>query len=195
MTNALIASSPAIDIIIAKHQRRGGRILAAGVVGTFVVATFVGGMGATAFAAPGGTVPVNVDVDTAITLTFQPVGETLNLAATIPGVVVGGAVAYTVATNSNTGYNVTVAANATNLVGTGANTEFIPFADLLVTPDVSTGAVVPLALTVAPQVIYRQATRSADAGDPLGNAYSITIPLVNSDTYSGTLIYLAAANA
>ncbi len=43
----------------------------------------------------------------------------------------------------------------------------------------------------APVEVHTQTGPSAEAGDDLSNDYQMTIPFVRSDTYTGTLNYVA----
>ena len=105
------------------------------------------------------------------------------------------AVTMNVLTNNSTGYNVTVQAEAANLVGTGSNADTIPVTDLSV-EETTGGAYLALSAT-APVLVHNQTTRSVGApGDLLSNDYKFNtgIPDVHSDTYSVTLDYVASTN-
>lgn len=138
----------------------------------------------------------NVQVGSAITLTNLTPGFTL---IGNPGQTVDTSTAtgidnpqnYTVTTNNNAGYTVTVLSRTATMVAQRAgNTDSIPIGDLNVTDN--TGAYTPL-IAGTPVLIHTQAVRSATGGDNLSSDYQITIPFVQDDTYSATLDYVATA--
>ena len=106
---------------------------------------------------------------------------------------VTGSVDWTVTTNSETGYSVTFAPVGVNMVGTSGNTDVIALST--VTWDDAqngiAGATLPAAIT-ASNAIWTQDTRSSVGGDNHTNDFALTVPFVNSDTYSATLDYLAS---
>ncbi|GAB2863961.1 hypothetical protein GCM10027176_77330 [Actinoallomurus bryophytorum] len=101
-----------------------------------------------------------------------------------------GAVTMTVATNSPSGYNVTVQAATPSLTSpqTGAA---IPIANVRVR---ETGAFIFRSLSATtPVTTHTQTTPSALNGDSLSNDYQVDIPFVPTGRYSGTLDYIATA--
>jgi hypothetical protein len=159
----------------------------------------LGGIAATAALVAGGafaanaatdsdTTSANVEVTTAISLTALTDAFTLTGA---PGDVVSDAdaVSFTVETNNIAGYTVTVqSTTATLLAATAGNTDSIPVSALTVTGDGGSGAL----SATTPTLVHTQATRSDQGGDDLTNGFGLTIPFVNSDTYTTTLTYVAA---
>jgi hypothetical protein len=141
-----------------------------------------------------GTSIASVDVGSAIAITALTPGFTLTgVPGDTPAAI--GAVTMDVFSNNATGYNVTVQPAAADLVGTGANADVIPVADLSV-EETTGGAYAPLSATV-PTLVYTQATPSIAApGDALSNDYEFNtgIPDVTDDTYSVTLDYVATTN-
>jgi hypothetical protein len=100
------------------------------------------------------------------------------------------AVSYNVETNNVAGYAVTVESVGATMIGTGANVDTIPIADLTAR---DSGAGTYSALSnAAATTVHTQATRSANGGDNLSTDYQIRIPVVNADTYSATLNYVAS---
>lgn len=153
--------------------------------GTLLV---TGGLGAAIFAgapALAQTAPVeaNAVVENAITLTADAPSVTLT---GLPGAATTASSGLVATSNNAAGYNVTVAANAATLAGTGTNTDTIPVTSL------SVGGAA--ASNTAPVTIHTQAVKSATAGDAIPVAYALTMPHVNADTYSVGLTFTAAAN-
>jgi hypothetical protein len=73
---------------------------------------------------------------------------------------------------------------------TVANTDAIPIADLTVR---ETGDTVFLPMSSTdPVSVHTQTGRSANGGDELSNDYEIRVPVVNVDTYTATLDYVAS---
>ncbi|OUC95397.1 hypothetical protein CA984_18865 [Streptosporangium minutum] len=129
-------------------------------------------------------------VDTSITLTGLTPSFTLR---GVPGETVteNGAVSMRVTTNNAAGYVVTVRPVSTALVGSIAgNDDVIPTSLLEIRGPGQGNGFTSLA-PGAPVQVASSAGRSAPGGDIVGNDYRITIPSVRSDTYSGTLDYVA----
>ena len=101
------------------------------------------------------------------------------------------AVTMTVTTNSATGYTVSVQADEPVLSpSTAGNTGTIPVGRLSVR-GAGTGSFQPLSDTAA-VTVHDQDRPSAPGGDAISNDYEIDVPYVPSDTYTGTLDYVAA---
>ena len=185
--------------------KRGRRGLSIGIAATAAVGLFLGGLGATASAAPGDTsadtTEANVDVETSIELSGLTTSFTLT---GIPGATTtaGGTVTMTVETNNLAGYNVTVAPAPLTpalVADTAGNTDVIPIGALSVKESIAP----PAAFTAlsnsgapgfevgVPVTVHTQPTRSAEDGDDLSNDYQVIIPFVNEDNYSATLDYVA----
>jgi hypothetical protein len=165
--------------------------LSATVLGLAAVAILPAGQ-ALAASSPGTTI-ANVDVTGAIVLSNLTPSFTLTGSPGDSPFEIG-AVTMDVFTNNTSGYNVTVQPE-TNLLGTGANTDTIPAADLSVR-ETTTGTYQPLSLT-APVTVFTKESRSiATPGDALSNDYEFNTPIpdVTSDTYSATLDYIASTN-
>jgi hypothetical protein len=174
-------------------QGRRYRVVGRVALTTATAAAFVGLAAGSASAAPANTdsVVANVGVDSTITLNVATSSFDLNGTplSTVPGV---GAVTGLVTTNNATGYSVGVVAAAATLQPTGTNTDTIPIANLEVAD--SDGDYTPLSNdTAAPVITTTKPTRSALTGDAFSDDYRVTIPDVNSDTYSVTLDYTATA--
>ena len=192
MTTDMSGTSPAI-LDSTSAPKHGRRAVSLGIVATAAIALFLGGMGATASAAPGLTsgepTTANAVVSTGITMTGLTGSVTLTGA---PGATVQGAapVAYNVETNNVAGYAVTVGATAATLLPPLplVNTDSIPITALTIRE--GTGAYTALSNTVVVPV-HTQPTRSVDQGDPLSTNFQMRIPTVNADTYSTTLNYVA----
>lgn len=138
----------------------------------------------------GGSTTANVDVASAITLTSLT--ESFTLSGIPAEIVTTGAtpVTMTVWTNNTQGYTVTVQAATGSLVGAiPGNTDVIPIADLQVTNSV--GDLTDMS-AATPVTVNAKTGPSLETGDNLSNGYSMTIPFVAQDTYSGTLNYIAA---
>ena len=205
MTHEMLTSiATPIDASV-RAGKRDSRVLLRGAVVAAAAAAFVAGIGSSAFAAPIAT-PVgptiaNVGVTAGITMTGLTPSFTLT---GTPGATVSqaGAVIFNVETNNVAGYAVTVHSESPNLVGTGvlvggvANADVIPITALTV-KDSTAATYVPLGTTTAgvptagTVTVHTQAGRSANGGDALSSDYSLRIPVVNVDTYSATLDYVA----
>ena len=157
----------------------GGLLAAAGLAATMAV-------GPAAFA---DTTPTTANAEVASTITLT--GDAAFTLAGAPGDVTTSTSALIAESNSGTGYNVTVLADAENLAGTGTNTDTIPVTSLQVADSAS--GLTALS-TTAPVTVHTQATSSVEGGDALTASYSLTMPFVNADTYSGGLTFTAAAN-
>jgi hypothetical protein len=147
--------------------------------------------GSASAASSSGSTTANVAVQSGIALTGLTPSFTLTGA---PGTVAtdAGAVGFNVETNDVAGYAVTVQAAATTLAPTAVgNTDSIPIS-LLGVRQSGTGVYLPISSTV-PVLVHTQTSRSANGGDNLSNDYQITIPVVNPDTYTATLNYVATA--
>lgn len=169
-------------------------VIRRGLVVTAGVATVVGVMATGASAVPGQTATqsttANVVVGSSITLTglVESFALTGNPGETVTNAVPP--VTFTVATNNNEGYAVTVEPQTATLnPATPGNTSTIPIGNLQVR-EAGTTAFTPLTFGTPVQV-HTQATPSAEAGDTLTNDYQITIPFVIPDTYSAVLDYVA----
>ena len=109
-----------------------------------------------------------------------------------PGATITGAdaVTFNVETNNVAGYAVTVQPAASQMTpALGGNADFIPIAALTVREG-GTGTYTPLD-DVNPVTVHSQNSRSVNGGDVLTNDFQIRIPVVNVDTYSATLNYVA----
>jgi uncharacterized repeat protein (TIGR01451 family) len=142
---------------------------------------------------PGGSDPrcvTSTDVaPQAITLTSLSSGFTLSGA---PDTVVSqdGAVTMTVTTNSPTGYTVAVRAVTSALTAARpGNPDNIP-ATALGVRESGTATFQPLS-DVATVRVHSQSGPSAAGGDAVSNDYEASIPFIATDTYSGTLEYIA----
>lgn len=169
------------------------------ILGSLVAAASLGLLAfpALAQAVPGptGSTQANVVVASAISLTGLTDAFTLT---GVPGDSVSTGtlgqsddVSMLVTTNNATGYSVTVTSATSTLVGsiTGAGAESIPIGALKVTSSPASSASLD---SVAPVTVHSQGGRSAAGGDTITNHFSLTIPFVQSDTYSATLNYVAA---
>jgi hypothetical protein len=165
------------------------RAVGGGLAGLALAATLFGAMGAPAGAiSDAGTTTANVGVESGITLTGLTASFTLSgtPGATVTG---DGVVEFNVETNNVAGYAVTVQSQSEAMVPTlPGNTDTIPIAALTVREgsddyqDVS---------EADPVTVHTQDGRSLDGGDSLSNDYQIRVPVVNADTYSATLDYVA----
>jgi hypothetical protein len=136
-----------------------------------------------------GTTVVNVAVPSGITLTGLTPSFTLNGA---PGSTITeiGAVDFNVETNNPAGYVVTVISETPTLTPqTPGNPDSIPV-EVVTVRENGGGTFSPLSNT-EPVVVHTQSTRSANGGDDLSNDYRLRVPVVNEDTYSATLDYIA----
>jgi hypothetical protein len=163
-------------------------------ISALVVTGFVATMAIApaASAAPGGSTVANVGVASGITMTGLTPSFTLT---GTPGQTVLGAAAVTfnVETNNVTGYSVTVHSTTATMAPADVvgNIDTIPIAALTVR-ETGTSAFTPLSTGTV--LVHSQAVRSANGGDALSNDFQIRIPVVNADTYSATLDYLATAS-
>ena len=159
----------------------GGLLAAAGLVAAMAI-------GPAAFA---DTTPTtaNAEVESTITLT----GDAAFTLTGAPGDTATATSALTAESNSGTGYNVTVVANQADLLpaDTTANTETIPVTSLQVQDSASTLTALS---TTEPVTVHTQTDRSNEGGDALTASYQLTMPFVNTDTYSGGLTFTAVAN-
>jgi len=149
-----------------------------------------GGLSGTAAraATSGGVTTANVTVGSAIALS----GLTSSFTLTgNPGDTPTAVVTMTVTTNNGAGYSVTVEPEAETLnppTGDG-NSATIPFGDVKVR---ETGTSTYTALTPGtPLEVHHQTTPSAADGDSLSDDYTITVPFVPNDTYTGKIDYVA----
>jgi hypothetical protein len=169
----------------ASRNRNARRIVLSGCVAVATLGALVCVSTGTAAAATGGDTIANVDVGSALTLTdLTPTFTLTGVAGSIPTA----DVTYTVTTNNLDGYTVSVSSATDALnppVETPVNPDTIPIASLLANGDAMVTA--PATLTV-----QTKTTRSALDGDAYTDTYSMTIPDVNSDTYTATLSYLVA---
>lgn len=157
----------------------GGLLAVAGLAATLAV-------GPAAFA---DTAPTTANAQVASTITLT--GDAAFTLTGAPGDTATSTSALTAESNNGTGYNVTVLADQANLAGTGANTDTIPVTSLQVADSAST--LTALSTTV-PVTVHTQATSSVEGGDALTASYSLAMPFVDADTYSGGLTFTAAAN-
>lgn len=188
-------STSATESAVGAHRR----LLTRSALGATIALGFAAAMTGSAIAAPGDqssdTTEANVQVASSITLSGLTPSFTLN---GLPGDVVTGndAVSFSVTTNNIGGYTVTVQADtATLLPQTAGNGDSIPIANLRVRESAAEdlGAFTSLSSTSSVQV-HAQTGQSAETGDALSNDYQVSIPFVNSDTYSVTLNYVATAS-
>lgn len=180
------------------EHARSLRLVARTVLTTATAAAFVGLAGVSASAAPGdvstASVTANVNVNSTINLALDQASFSLN-GTPNSSVDKTGAVTGTVTTNNSAGYSVGVVAEAPTLQPSlNGNTDSIPIGNLEVSN--AAGVSTPLTADVAtPVITTTKASRSALAGDAFSDDYSVTIPDVNSDTYSVVLDYTATALA
>jgi hypothetical protein len=148
------------------------------------------GAGVATAATSNGTTTANAAVSSSITLSGLTNAFTLTGA---PGVTATTTTPVTmnVKTNQLTGYTVTVQASAPVMTAaTVGNTDTIAVSYLQVR---ETGTTPYTGLSaISPVTVHSQATKSASAGDTINNDYSMSVPFVNSDTYSVALTYVAA---
>jgi hypothetical protein len=159
----------------------GGLLAVAGLAATMAIgpAAFAQTAPTTANAAVAST--ITLTGDTAFTLTGAPGDATTTTSA------------LTAETNNEGGYNVTVLADAANLLpaNTTTNTDVIPVSSLEM---LNTSAAYAGLSTTAPVTVHTQAARSIEGGDALTASYQLAMPFVNADTYSGGLTFTATAN-
>jgi hypothetical protein len=135
----------------------------------------------------GGTTTGTVTVGSTITL--SALSPTFALSG-LPGATPSTTVTMTVTTNNFAGYTVTVQPEAATLTPTiVGSTDSIPFTSIQVR-ETGTTTYHPLIIGT-PVEVYRQTTASAQAGDPLSNDYTLTIPFVRADAYTGKIDYVA----
>lgn len=175
-------------LAVRKEKKCNRRLILAGVVAATAAASSIFVMAAPAVAAPTGSTVANVSVGSAVTLsgltpTFTLTGLPGDTADFSP-------VVFNVQTNNLAGYVVTVQSAAALMVppDPGTNSDTIPIADLTVR-ETGGGAFTSLSDTT-PVAVHAQPTRSALDGDSLSNDYQITVPDVNTDTYTATLDYV-----
>lgn len=159
----------------------GGLLAVAGLAATMAV-------GPAAFA---DTSPTTANAQVASTITLT--GDAAFTLAGAPDTVATSTSALTAESNNGTGYNVTVLADQADLLpsDTVANTDTIPVTSLQVADSAST--LTALSTTV-PVTVHTQATSSIEGGDALTANYSLAMPFVDADTYSGGLTFTATAN-
>lgn len=168
--------------------------MSAGVAGALLVVVGLvlatSGGGAALAANSNGSTTANVAVASSITLSGLTSSFTLSGPPNTTQSA-NGAVTMKVTTNNNTGYTVTVQGASATMVGQAAgNTDTIPISNLAVR---ETGTTAWTALSSSSAAtVHSQNGRSVSSGDTISNDYQITIPFVNSDTYSATLNYVAA---
>jgi len=174
------------------HKRTGHRV-GRSIAGVAMAAALLSAFGGVASAAPGdtstGSTTAHVGVESGITMTGLTASFTLTGA---PGATITGAdaVTFNVETNNVAGYAVTVQPAASQMTpALGGNADFIPIAALTVREG-GTGTYTPLD-DVNPVTVHSQNSRSVNGGDVLTNDFQIRIPVVNVDTYSATLNYVA----
>jgi hypothetical protein len=111
-----------------------------------------------------------------------------------PGETVGTTdpVTFNVETNNATGYAVSVLSTSPTMLPPLplVNLDVIPIAALTVRAT-GAGSYTPLIAGTA-VTVHSQTTRSANGGDDLSNDYQMRIPVVNADTYTATLNYVAS---
>ena len=165
-----------------------------GVLGVAMAAALVGAVAAPASATPdssGGSTTAHVGVDAGITMT----GLTSSFTLTgTPGATItnSGAVHFNVETNNVAGYAVTVQSEDHVMAPvTSGNLDTIPIGDLKVSEG---GFNSYQALDDGSAVtVHTQSERSLNGGDNLTDDYKIRVPVVNADTYSATLDYVATS--
>lgn len=158
----------------------GGLLAASGLVAAMAVGPAV--------LADTATTSADAEVASTITLT----GDAAFAISGAPGDVATATSGLTAESNSTTGYNVTVQSDVTALTpsDTVANTDTIPIASLEV--EDSTSTLTALSDT-EPVTVHSQDSKSAEGGDALTANYSLAMPFVNADTYSGGLTFTATA--
>lgn len=189
MTTQITSSSLPVDRPAPPRSRRNKALAAT--VGVAMATAFLGAMVGTASASSSnGSTIATVSVSPGITLT----GLTSSFMLTgSPGSTVSGAgvVTYNVETNNVAGYAVTVQSTSATLEpATNGNLDSIPIAALTVRQS-GAGGYLPLSNSSA-VTVHTQSARSANGGDSLSNDYQIRIPVVNADTYTATLNYVAS---
>ena len=157
----------------------GGLLAVAGLLAAMAI-------GPAAFA---DTTPTTANAEVASTITLT--GDAAFTLTGAPGDVATASSGLTATSNSGTGYNVSVLANQATLAGTGTNTDTIPVTSLQVADSASTLTALS---TTEPVIVHTQATNSIEGGDVLEASYSLWMPFVNADTYSGDLTFTATAN-
>jgi hypothetical protein len=166
------------------------KLVRRGLVGAALSAALCATAAGSAFAqSSSGSTTANVAVQSGIALTGLTSSFTLTGA---PGTTAtdAGAVGFNVETNDVAGYAVTVQSAASTLAPQAVgNTDTIPISALTVRQS-GGGSYQPLS-NVAPVLVHSQSGRSANGGDNLSNDYQITVPVVNADTYTATLNYVA----
>lgn len=181
------------SITPALERQSAGHRLQRTLTGAAIVAALFGALVSTGSPAMAdsddGSTIANVAVAPGITLTGLTPSFTLSGA---PGATVTGlaAVSFNVETNNVAGYAVTVLSRSADMVSADQdNSDVIPIGTLKVRAEGGT-LWSPLSNSVA-VTVHSQANRSIDGGDVLRNEYQIRIPVVNADTYTATLDYVA----
>jgi hypothetical protein len=147
-----------------------------------------------ASAAPGDTSGQSTTANVAVTsgITMTGLTSSFLLSGTPGSTQTGiGAVTYNVETNNVAGYAVTVtsAADTMDPADTVGNLDRIPIGDLTVRE--SGGSGYTGLSSSDPVTVHSQSGRSANGGDDLSSDFQIRVPVVNTDTYSATLNYVA----
>ena len=162
-----------------------------GIGGLVATTALIAGASPVANAEPTtGSTEANVVVSTSITLS----GLTPSFSLTgLPGdtkETTGKAVAFTVKTNNQSGYKVTVVSATSALLPADGidNGDSIPIGALSVSSDLGGWNAL---VADEPTIVADQSGRSLEGGSTFGNDYKVVIPFVNSDTYTATLNYVA----
>jgi hypothetical protein len=166
------------------------RPLRKALMGAALTAAAVGTMAASASAdSASSSTQAHVAVSSGIALTGLTSGFTVDGA---PGTTdsAPAAVSFNVETNNVLGYAVTVQSTGATMLGTGVNADTIPISALTVR-QTGAGAYQPLSNTAA-KTVASKSTRSANGGDNLSSDFQIRVPVVNADTYTATLNYVAS---
>jgi len=192
MTTQPLAQTGATPAVT--ESKSPARLIRNSLIGAAAAALCLGALAAPASADPltsGQSTTAHVGVTAGITMTGLTPSFTLTgtPGSTQTGV---GAVTFNVETNNVAGYAVTVQSTAATMLpaDTGANMDSIPIAALTVR-ETGGSTFDGLSSTAALQV-HTQAERSANGGDSLSNDFRLRIPVVNADTYSATLNYVAS---
>jgi hypothetical protein len=174
------------------QNHRASRVIRGTLLGAALSAAFVGAMPGSASADDSGdTTDANVAVLSGITMTG--LSESFLLTGT-PGQTVttdDGDVTFNVETNNVAGYVVTVQSQDPTMLpaDTVANVDFIPIADLKVA--VAGSGEFQAVSSADPVLVHSHPGRSENGGDDLADDYRIRIPVVDADTYSATIDYVA----
>lgn len=145
-------------------------------------------MGPAAFA---DTATTTADAEVTSTITLS--GDGAFAISGAPGDVATATSGLTATTNNTAGYNVTVLAEGADLLpaDTMTNGDKIPVTSLQVA---DSGSTLTALSTTEAVTVHTQAAKSADTGDVLTANYSLAMPFVNADIYSGDLTFTATAN-